>query len=49
MSEAVDVDDSRRATDDYEEEVVFRSPARARGLDLSGHSRLFLEAALGRT
>jgi hypothetical protein len=49
MSEAIHVDDSRRETDDYEEEVVFRLPAQARGLDLSSHSRVFLEAALART
>lgn len=40
------VDDRATVVDDYEEEAVFSTAAEARMLDLSGESRLFLEAAL---
>ncbi len=46
VSHAGAVDDRARVVDDYEEEAVFRTAAEARMLDLSGESRLFLEAAL---
>jgi 8-oxo-dGTP pyrophosphatase MutT (NUDIX family) len=46
VSEAGTVDDRGRVVDDYEEEAVFRPAAEARTLELSGESRLFLEAAL---
>jgi ADP-ribose pyrophosphatase YjhB (NUDIX family) len=46
VSEAGAVVDRGRVVDDYEEEAVFRPAAEARTLELSGESRVFLEAAL---
>lgn len=46
VSEAVTIDERGREIDDYEEEAVFRPAAEARMLELSGESRVFLEAAL---
>jgi 8-oxo-dGTP diphosphatase len=48
VSDARTVDSRGRVRDDYEEEAVFRPAAEARLLDLSGESRVFLEAALTR-
>ncbi len=46
VTEARTVDERVGVIDDYEEEAVFRPPAEARMLGLSGESRMFLEAAL---
>ena len=46
VTEARTVDERVGVIDDYEEEAVFRPPAEARMLGLSGESRVFLEAAL---
>lgn len=46
VSEAGRADDRDKLADDYEEESDFRPIAKARELDLSVESRLFLEAAI---
>jgi 8-oxo-dGTP pyrophosphatase MutT (NUDIX family) len=46
VSDAGSFDDRGKVIDDYEEEAVFRSLAEARALELSGESRIFLEAAV---
>lgn len=46
VSEAGEFNDRGRVVDDYEEEAGFRPAAEVRALELSDHSRVFLEAAL---
>jgi ADP-ribose pyrophosphatase YjhB (NUDIX family) len=46
VSEAGTFDDRATVVDDYEEEAVFRPRQKARTLELSSESRVFLEAAV---